>query len=163
MLKENKGITLVALIITIIVMLILAGVSISLVLGQNGVLTQAQNSKKSTQAAAVNDGISMGSADAISTYYATGTGNATVMTTNKQVLEFITNNISSLDNGSVLTLGSSTATLSSGTWTVTGTDAAASGTLTLTDGTNTIASGTITIVASSASAAPSITGNVAAQ
>ena len=41
--KNQKGITLVALIITIIVMLILAGVSISLVVGDNGVLTQAQN------------------------------------------------------------------------------------------------------------------------
>ncbi len=42
MLKEQKGITLVALVITIIVLLILAGVSISLVMGDNGVLTQAQ-------------------------------------------------------------------------------------------------------------------------
>ena len=39
--KSNKGITLVALVITIIVLLILAGVSISLVVGENGVLTQA--------------------------------------------------------------------------------------------------------------------------
>lgn len=42
MLKGQKGITLVALVITIIVLLILAGVSISLVMGDNGVLTQAQ-------------------------------------------------------------------------------------------------------------------------
>lgn len=42
MLKGQKGITLVALVITIIVLLILAGVSISLVMGENGVLTQAQ-------------------------------------------------------------------------------------------------------------------------
>ena len=33
--KEKKGITLIALIITIIVLLILAGVSISLVVGEN--------------------------------------------------------------------------------------------------------------------------------
>ena len=42
MLKQKKGITLVALVITIIVLLILAGVSISMVVGDNGVLTQAQ-------------------------------------------------------------------------------------------------------------------------
>lgn len=42
MLKGQKGVTLVALVITIIVLLILAGVSISLVMGENGVLTQAQ-------------------------------------------------------------------------------------------------------------------------
>ena len=49
--KRNEGITLVALVITIIVLLILAGVSISLVVGDNGVLNQAQNAKtKSDQA-----------------------------------------------------------------------------------------------------------------
>ncbi len=40
--KNKNGITLIALVITIIVLLILAGVSISLTLGQNGVLTQAK-------------------------------------------------------------------------------------------------------------------------
>ena len=49
MLKENKGITLVALVITIIVLLILAGVSISLVVGDNGVLTQSKKSSDSTK------------------------------------------------------------------------------------------------------------------
>ena len=39
--KRNSGITLIALVITIIVILILAGVSISLTLGNNGVLNQA--------------------------------------------------------------------------------------------------------------------------
>ncbi len=43
MLKANKGITLVALIITIIVLLILAGVSISMVLGDNGLIKKTQN------------------------------------------------------------------------------------------------------------------------
>lgn len=38
---RNKGVTLIALIITIIVLLILAGVSISLLVGDNGVLTKA--------------------------------------------------------------------------------------------------------------------------
>ena len=40
--KNKKGITLVALIITIIVMIILAGVSISLVSGDNGILNKAE-------------------------------------------------------------------------------------------------------------------------
>ena len=42
--KGQKGITLIALVITIIVLLILAGVSISMVVGQNGILSNAQNS-----------------------------------------------------------------------------------------------------------------------
>ena len=47
-LKERKGITLIALVITIIVLLILAGVSIAMLTGQNGILTQANNAKTST-------------------------------------------------------------------------------------------------------------------
>jgi len=46
---HNSGITLLALIITIIVLLILAGVSINLVTGDNGVLTEAQLAKRRTE------------------------------------------------------------------------------------------------------------------
>ncbi len=49
MMKNKSGITLIALIITIIVLLILAGVSINAVLGDNGVLTQAQNASEKTK------------------------------------------------------------------------------------------------------------------
>ena len=41
--KQKNGITLIALVITIIVMLILAGVSLNAVIGDNGIITQAQN------------------------------------------------------------------------------------------------------------------------
>ena len=50
MIKKQKGITLIALVITIIVLLILAGISISLVLGKNGILEQAQNAVSSHKA-----------------------------------------------------------------------------------------------------------------
>ncbi len=43
---ERKGITLIALIITIIVLLVLAGVSISLVLGENGIIGKTFISKE---------------------------------------------------------------------------------------------------------------------
>ena len=49
--KENKGITLIALIITIIVMLILVGVTINLILGENGIITKAGESKEATEIA----------------------------------------------------------------------------------------------------------------
>lgn len=42
MFREEKGITLVALVVTIIVLLILAGVTITLALGSNGVIGRAQ-------------------------------------------------------------------------------------------------------------------------
>ncbi len=52
MLKGQKGITLVALVITIIVLLILAGVTISLTLGENGIFKTAQGAAKNYQNAA---------------------------------------------------------------------------------------------------------------
>lgn len=45
-LRENYGITLIALVITIIVLLILAGVSIIMLTGENGILIQAQKAKE---------------------------------------------------------------------------------------------------------------------
>ena len=49
--KKQNGITLIALVISIIVMLILAGVSISSVVGDNGILTKAQLAKKEMEVA----------------------------------------------------------------------------------------------------------------
>ena len=47
--KRNRGITLIALVITIIVLLILAGVSIAMLTGENGILTQAEKAKTETE------------------------------------------------------------------------------------------------------------------
>ena len=49
--KKSKGITLIALVITIIVLLILAGVSIATLTGDNGVLTKSTNAKLATEQA----------------------------------------------------------------------------------------------------------------
>ena len=46
--KDIKGITLIALVITIIVLLILAGISIAMLTGENGILTKADTSKQET-------------------------------------------------------------------------------------------------------------------
>ena len=46
---EQEGITLIALIVTIIVLLILTGVSIAMLTGENGILTQAQKAKNETE------------------------------------------------------------------------------------------------------------------
>ena len=67
--RTQKGITLVALVITIIVLLILAGVSISLVVGQNGVLNQASNAVVTNKAASVKEKVSTALASAETTYY----------------------------------------------------------------------------------------------
>ena len=47
--KKDNGITLIALVITIIVLLILAAISISMLTGQNGILSQAQKAKEATE------------------------------------------------------------------------------------------------------------------
>ena len=47
--RNNKGISLVALVVTIVVLLILAGVSINLVLGDNGIVKRAQDAKNKTE------------------------------------------------------------------------------------------------------------------
>ena len=49
--KGSKGITLIALVITVIVLLILAGVSIATLTGDNGILTRAQEAKNKTEEA----------------------------------------------------------------------------------------------------------------
>ena len=67
--KNQKGITLVALVITIIVLLILAGVSISLVVGNNGVLTQASGSVIKDNVAKVKEDLTMALASCETTYY----------------------------------------------------------------------------------------------
>ncbi len=53
--KNERGITLIALVITVIVLLILAGVSIAMLTGNNGILTQAQRAKNETEQAQANE------------------------------------------------------------------------------------------------------------
>ena len=55
--RNKEGITLIALVITIIVLLILAGVSIAMLTGTNGILTQAQSAKSETEKAAARESL----------------------------------------------------------------------------------------------------------
>ena len=50
--KKSKGITLIALVVTIIVLIIISGVSISLILGNNGIINKAQEASINHQLAA---------------------------------------------------------------------------------------------------------------
>ncbi len=47
-LKSSKGITLIALVITIVVLLILAGVTIMMLFGENGIIAKAEKAKEET-------------------------------------------------------------------------------------------------------------------
>ena len=53
--RNTKGITLIALVVTVIVLIILAGVSISLVLGENGIVNKAKKAKENTELAKVEE------------------------------------------------------------------------------------------------------------
>lgn len=53
--KRNQGITLIALIISIIVLLILVAISISTIIGENGILTKVNDAKKETEREAVKE------------------------------------------------------------------------------------------------------------
>lgn len=58
--KREKGITLVALVVTIIVLIILVGVSINLVLENNGIITIAKKAKQNTELAKIEENAILG-------------------------------------------------------------------------------------------------------
>ena len=57
--KKQKGITLIALVITIIVLLILAGISIATLTGENGILTRANDAKIKNEQAQIEEEIKL--------------------------------------------------------------------------------------------------------
>ena len=62
--KNSKGVTLVALVVTIVVLLILAGVSISMLSGDNGLITRARGANLGTIEGQVAEEIRMAISDA---------------------------------------------------------------------------------------------------
>ncbi len=70
--KKQRGITLIALVVTIIVLLILAGVSVSMLTGQNGILTNAAKAKENTEAASDLEFLQTKAYEAVTNYYVKG-------------------------------------------------------------------------------------------
>ena len=88
--KQSKGITLIALVITIIVLLILAGVSIATLSGDNGVLTKASDAKTVNVIGAAKDEITLKAQEALSDYYGTVyVSNETSQYSNRKLVETI--------------------------------------------------------------------------
>ncbi len=118
MYKSSKGITLVALVITIIVLLILAGVSISLVVGDNGIMTRAKTAGEETNTSDAVESFKLAVASLTSEYYekeytGTGTGKDSVAA---YVAENISKELGTMDYS--LASGSTMSTSSSGTVTI---------------------------------------------
>lgn len=57
--KNNKGITLIALVITIIVLLILAGITIAMLTGDNGLLTKTNDAKVTDMRATADEKVNL--------------------------------------------------------------------------------------------------------
>ena len=127
---NNKGITLIALVITIIVLLILAGVSIAMLTGQNGILTQASNAKSDTAKAEIAEKVNLAIQAAYAQKIADGSGVAAAALKESDVA-----NQYNTDNGTGL------ATPGSGSLTVKASSAtgAATYTVTLTKSVNSFA------------------------
>ena len=51
--RKNGGITLVALVVTIIILIILAGISINILLGENGIIAKASEAQKAQNVARI--------------------------------------------------------------------------------------------------------------
>ena len=65
-LKQKQGITLIALVVTIIVLLILAGISIAMLTGQNGILNRATEAKNANGTAQLDEQVKLAVAEALS-------------------------------------------------------------------------------------------------
>ncbi len=68
-LEQNKGITLIALVVTIIVLLILAGVSIQMLVGEGGILTNAREAARKTNQADAKERIELEIAETMLEYH----------------------------------------------------------------------------------------------
>lgn len=77
--KSSNGITLVALVITIVVLLILASISINMVIGENGIIGKASDANKKTGMAQATGKVQMLLADYLTDKYTNGTDLMTYM------------------------------------------------------------------------------------
>lgn len=57
--RKNEGITLIALIVTIIILIILAGISIGTLTGDNGIIKQAQTARTETERSDIEEKINV--------------------------------------------------------------------------------------------------------
>ena len=73
--RQEKGITLIALVITIIILLILAGITIMYTMGENSIFKKAQEAKNKTEDAIKNEQEYMNQVDNMINGYINGTGN----------------------------------------------------------------------------------------
>ena len=105
--KNSKGITLIALVITIIVLLILAGVSIAMLTGDNGLLSQAKNADKTTEQAAIAEKVNIATQTAYTKHVTANPTNITQLPVENIATEYKADNpdiTSAQASGTTLTI-----------------------------------------------------------
>ena len=120
--KGQKGITLVALIITIIVMLILVAVTISVALN-GGLFDKARTARRDTKGAQVREAMALAKADILSDYYANTEKGATDATQQAPTDTALAAAINSYLDGITVTTTKGQATSTGTPYTVSSTDA----------------------------------------
>ena len=99
--RESKGITLIALVVTIVILLILAGITITALFGENGLIERAKLADQKTQEGAQNDISTIENLDAQVNKIVNGTGdNPPGITPTSTIEELMAN--ASTDNELVL-------------------------------------------------------------
>ena len=110
--KNQKGITLIALVITIIVLLILAGVAIAMLSGDNGILNNASKSADYNKIGEVKDQIGLAVNENVMNYLDkvhnngteyTGDAESTAEVVAETLTSFITGNAKAPTNGVTVT------------------------------------------------------------
>lgn len=96
--KNNKGITLVALVVTIIVLLILAGITIAMLTGDNGLLGKAQQAADTNEIGRFKDEVAIAQSTGMATYleakYTRSLETKTVETKDAETNAVVTNTVS---------------------------------------------------------------------
>ncbi len=93
--KNQKGITLIALVITIIVLLILAGVSIAMLTGDNGILSNARKAQTQTVTKSNEEVLKLGISDCITEFYANSANVGKTLTIDDAALQASIRKVSS--------------------------------------------------------------------
>lgn len=86
MLKENKGVTLVALVITIIVLLILAGVTLSMVMGDSGIFSKANKASTETTISSAKEAVRLATLEAVTDQYTDNGSIGTAITSEAEAI-----------------------------------------------------------------------------
>lgn len=73
MLEKNNGITLVSLVVTIIVLLILAGITVVALWGENGVINRAELASKAYELSSIKESLQLEFANLYTEYIINGT------------------------------------------------------------------------------------------